>query len=81
MTKTQGILQRMREEELARLEELSPHALLAEEGEPEPSDDIKRFLRPYILRVKRKGLGQILNQDAKEAGEESPIKGFRLARG
>jgi hypothetical protein len=76
--KAYGILQMMQDQDLERLEGASPHALLKEDYDP---SEIKHLLRPYLLRVKRKGLGRIINDEAKESGEENPIKGFRLGRG
>lgn len=72
--KQYGILQQMQAQDLERLEGSSPHALLKEDYDPHMA------LKPYILRMRKKGLGKFINEEAKEAGEESPTKGFRLSR-
>ena len=68
------IVKQMQEEELARFLESSPHELLKDDYSPEQK------IHPYILRMRKKGLGHLINAEAKEAGEENPFKGFRLAR-
>ncbi len=74
MSKAYGILQQMQEQDLERLEGSSPHALLKEDYDPH------MHLRPYLLKLRKKGLGHLINAEAKESGEESPIKGLRLSR-